>query len=1206
MEQKEMAQNQPERSRDGNGQFVHLHVHTEYSLLDGAARINLMTEGDKAKKIEPRSRFFELCKEKNMPAVAITDHGNMYGAYQFYKLAKLSGIKPIIGCEFYMTEDLNVKTGDVKRELYHLVLLAKNDVGYKNLVKLNSIAFVDGFYYKPRIDFETLKKYHEGLICLSACIAGQLPRLLKFDRWDEARELVRQYKELFGEDYYIEIQDHGIEDEIRIMPKLARIAQEMEVELVATNDVHYIREQDAEMHDILLCVQTGAYYDEPNRMRFEGTQFYLKDYDEMYELFKAYPRALSNTLVIADKCNVEIKRKPLLPPYVPENGMSAYDFLKDLMEKGLVERYGTITPEIRARADYELEIVSTKGFVEYYLIVWDFINYARSQGIPVGPGRGSGAGSIIAYAIGITQVEPLRYDLYFERFLNPERKSMPDFDIDFCMDRRQEVIDYVIRKYGKERVSQIITFGTMAAKNAVKDVARALRVPFDEVNKITKLMPNGKVQLGNILGLNPKKQDEAIQELVDLYNGDYSLKRIFDLAMAVEGMPRQTGMHAAGVVICSEDISDNIPLQRSGTDITTQFDKNEVEELGMLKMDFLGLRTLTDIDKTIKKVKKNTGEDIDFSKCSYDDPAVFNLIANGDTNAVFQLESSGMQKMMKELKPDCMEDILAGIALYRPGPMQFIGDYINGKHNPDKISYLHPLLEPILKTTYGCMVYQEQIMAIFRELAGYSFGQADIVRRAMGKKDMQKMIKQRDIFINGDPNDPVHPIEGALARGVSEEAANALFDQMLKFAEYCFNKAHSAAYAYVTYQTAYLKLYHPVEYFCAALDNRITNIDDIKKHIGFCLEKNIKILPPDINKSGVNFETENGQIRFALAGIKGIGASSIEKIIEERDANGPFKDIKDFIKRVDSSALNKKLVENLIKAGAFDYSGDTRLGLMRQYEQMMDAAANDKKKKESGQFSLFDMGLGEDGLSSFKIDNSEEYGNKVKLLYEKEVLGLYITGNPLAEYQAELAKFEFNTGVVNMSVDEESEEQIDETVEELEGKRVRLAGILTNVKKIVTKKNQAMATAKVEDLYGSIDITVFPKAYAPVKDSLVEDAVVIVEGRLSLKEEHPKMLVDKVTPWELNTQQSGQTVKTGNASDVRDESSRFYVKLSCGQYDSVCDVLEAYAGDVPVVLVIDGKKMQATQRVRHANGLTYELESIVGEGNAVFVEKQKK
>lgn len=790
--------------------FVHLHLHTEYSLLDGATRIDTL---------------FDACKEKNMPAVAITDHGNMYGAYHFYCLAKKKGIKPIIGCEFYMADDLTVKSGDVKREFNHLVLIAKNNTGYKNLVKLNSIGFVDGYYYKPRIDFKTLSQHSEGLICLSACIAGQLPRLLRDGMWEEARKLVKQYKELFGEDYYIELQDHGIADEIYVMPKLIKIAEEFGVELVATNDVHYLKESDAEMQDILLCVQTGKFFDDPGRMRFEGTQFYLKDYDEMAEKFSYVPQALENTLKIAEKCNVSIEKKPLLPPYKPDNGMTPYEFLKDLLEKGLKRRYKEITPEIRQRADYELEVVSKMGFVEYYLIVWDFINYAHEHGIPVGPGRGSGAGSIIAYAIGITQVEPLRYGLIFERFLNPERVSMPDFDIDFCMDRRGEVIDYVIEKYTKPRVAQIVTFGRMKAKNAVKDVCRVLRVPYAEGDKITKLIPLNAT-LKNAFGLDGK--NEGVPELMEIYK-DYSMKRVIDLAIALEDMPRQTGMHAAGVVICREDLSDNVPLQRSGDDITTQYNMKEVEELGLLKMDFLGLRTLTDIDKTIKIVKETTGEEFDFEDCQYDDPNVFELIASGNTDAVFQLESGGMKRVMKDLKPDCLEDIIAGISLYRPGPMQFIPDYIKGKRDPKSVHYAHPMLEPILGVTNGCMVYQEQVMQICRSLAGYSYGQADEVRRAMGKKKMDVMALHRNYFINGKVNDNGEvEIEGAVRRGVPKETAELLFDQMYAFAQYAFNKSHAAAYAYVSYQTAYCKRYHPVEYLAAVLNNRITNIDDIK------------------------------------------------------------------------------------------------------------------------------------------------------------------------------------------------------------------------------------------------------------------------------------------------------------------------------------------------------------------------------------------
>lgn len=1009
--------------------FVHLHLHTEYSLLDGATRIDTL---------------FDACKEKNMPAVAITDHGNMYGAYHFYCLAKKKGIKPIIGCEFYMADDLTVKSGDVKREFNHLVLIAKNNTGYKNLVKLNSIGFVDGYYYKPRIDFKTLSQHSEGLICLSACIAGQLPRLLRDGMWEEARKLVKQYKELFGEDYYIELQDHGIADEIYVMPKLIKIAEEFGVELVATNDVHYLKESDAEMQDILLCVQTGKFFDDPGRMRFEGTQFYLKDYDEMAEKFSYVPQALENTLKIAEKCNVSIEKKPLLPPYKPDNGMTPYEFLKDLLEKGLKRRYKEITPEIRQRADYELEVVSKMGFVEYYLIVWDFINYAHEHGIPVGPGRGSGAGSIIAYAIGITQVEPLRYGLIFERFLNPERVSMPDFDIDFCMDRRGEVIDYVIEKYTKPRVAQIVTFGRMKAKNAVKDVCRVLRVPYAEGDKITKLIPLNAT-LKNAFGLDGK--NEGVPELMEIYK-DYSMKRVIDLAIALEDMPRQTGMHAAGVVICREDLSDNVPLQRSGDDITTQYNMKEVEELGLLKMDFLGLRTLTDIDKTIKIVKETTGEEFDFEDCQYDDPNVFELIASGNTDAVFQLESGGMKRVMKDLKPDCLEDIIAGISLYRPGPMQFIPDYIKGKRDPKSVHYAHPMLEPILGVTNGCMVYQEQVMQICRSLAGYSYGQADEVRRAMGKKKMDVMALHRNYFINGKVNDNGEvEIEGAVRRGVPKETAELLFDQMYAFAQYAFNKSHAAAYAYVSYQTAYCKRYHPVEYLAAVLNNRITNIDDIKKYIAYGKENNIDFLPPDINKSGVSFTVENGKIRFALAAIKNIGSGSMEKIVEERKTRGDFVSLEDFLKRVESQYLNKRLVENLIKSGAFDCFKVSRAQMVSVFEPLMEMVYADKKKKESGQFSMFDLvENAAPAVVALPKSNIKEFPNKLKLSYEKEVLGLYVSGNPLDEYGEKLKAFTFNTGMVAFSEDDDDFES-SQKQSDWEGKEVSLAGVLEELKK---------------------------------------------------------------------------------------------------------------------------------------------------------------
>ena len=1163
--------------------FVHLHLHTEYSLLDGATRIDTL---------------FDACKEKNMPAVAITDHGNMYGAYHFYCLAKKKGIKPIIGCEFYMADDLTVKSGDVKREFNHLVLIAKNNTGYKNLVKLNSIGFVDGYYYKPRIDFKTLSQHSEGLICLSACIAGQLPRLLRDGMWEEARKLVRQYKELFGEDYYIELQDHGIADEIYVMPKLIKIAEEFGVELVATNDVHYLKESDAEMQDILLCVQTGKFFDDPGRMRFECTQFYLKYYDEMAEKFSYVPQALENTLKIAEKCNVSIEKKPLLPPYKPDNGMTPYEFLKDLLEKGLKRRYKEITPEIRQRADYELEVVSKMGFVEYYLIVWDFINYAHEHGIPVGPGRGSGAGSIIAYAIGITQVEPLRYGLIFERFLNPERVSMPDFDIDFCMDRRGEVIDYVIEKYTKPRVAQIVTFGRMKAKNAVKDVCRVLRVPYAEGDKITKLIPLNAT-LKNAFGLDGK--NEGVPELMEIYK-DYSMKRVIDLAIALEDMPRQTGMHAAGVVICREDLSDNVPLQRSGDDITTQYNMKEVEELGLLKMDFLGLRTLTDIDKTIKIVKETTGEEFDFEDCQYDDPNVFELIASGNTDAVFQLESGGMKRVMKDLKPDCLEDIIAGISLYRPGPMQFIPDYIKGKRDPKSVHYAHPMLEPILGVTNGCMVYQEQVMQICRSLAGYSYGQADEVRRAMGKKKMDVMALHRNYFINGKVNDNGEvEIEGAVRRGVPKETAELLFDQMYAFAQYAFNKSHAAAYAYVSYQTAYCKRYHPVEYLAAVLNNRITNIDDIKKYIAYGKENNIDFLPPDINKSGVSFTVENGKIRFALAAIKNIGSGSMEKIVEERKTHGDFVSLEDFLKRVESQYLNKRLVENLIKSGAFDCFKVSRAQMVSVFEPLMEMVYADKKKKESGQFSMFDLvENAAPAVVALPKSNIKEFPNKLKLSYEKEVLGLYVSGNPLDEYREKLKAFTFNTGMVTFSEDDDDFES-SQKQSDWEGKEVSLAGVLEELKKIATRSGKTMAVGRLEDLHGSIELTFSPWYYEKIiKDKVEQDSVVTVTGKISFRQDKASLLVDKLEVW--SEQKMAETDKNA-------VSEKLYLKMPFKDnelYAKLSAVLKEYAGDIPVILVIDGDRLGMPYKVRKNNGLIYELSDVLGEDNVRFVDVKPK
>lgn len=1170
--------------------FAHLHLHTEFSLLDGAARID---------------NLFELCQKMGMKAVAITDHGNMYGAYHFYVKAneidsktgkRKYDVKPIIGCEFYVADDLKIKSG--RDTNYHLVLLAKNNTGYKNLVKLNSIAFVDGFYYKPRIDFETLSRYSEGLICLSACLAGQLPRYLLDNRNEDADIIVEKYKALFGEDYYIELQDHGIAEQRFVNPKLIEIAKKHNVPLVATNDVHYLNKSDAEMQDILLCVQTGHYVDDADRMRFDGDEFYLKSGDEMEKLFSYVPEAIANTLKIAEKCDVQIEKEKLLPSYVPPDGLTPEQYLRILMEDGLKERYGEITPEIRERAEYEFGIISKMGYVEYYLIVWDFIHYAESNDIPVGPGRGSGAGSIIAYAIGITKVEPLRYNLLFERFLNPDRISMPDFDVDFCMDRRGEVINYVISKYGKDNVAQIVTFGTMAVKNAIKDVCRVLRVPYSEGDKVTKLIPNmSKHNLRQILGLDLYEgADVRIAEVREIYDNDYQMKKVMDLAMQLEGSPRQTGIHAAGVVVCREPISDHIPLQRSGEDITTQFNMKEVEKLGLLKIDFLGLRTLTDIHKTIQYVYENTGEKIDFSKSNYDDPKVFQLISSGDTEAIFQLESGGMKKLMKNLQPNCLEDIIAGISLFRPGPMDFIPAYLEGKKNAQNVKYKHPMLEDILNTTYGCMVYQEQIMQIVRKLGGFTYAQADNIRRAMGKKDKAVMKAQRDKFVRGETDENGNVlIKGAVRNGIPEKIADEIFDQMDTFAQYAFNKSHAAGYAYVSYQTAYLKQYHIVEYLAAVLNDRITSIDDIKKYTGFAVSRGITLLPPDINLSDVLFIARDGKLRFGLGAIKSVGVGTVEKIIEERKKSGEFKNLEDFIKRVDSSALNKRLMENMIKAGAFDSLGETRASMLARYEVLMDRIAEDKRKRESGQLNIFDL-LGDDNLfETVKYDNIKEFSKKQKLEMEKEVLGMYVSGSPLDEHKEKLSEYEFNSSFIAVEADDEEGKAALQN--EMDGKKVSAAGILANISKRITKNNQSMASATLEDLYGTMQLIVFPKAYEKCKNFLREDTMVTVSGTLSVKADDAyKILVDKVEPWD-EVEQAEEPQK-----DL--PSVTLYLKFAEKNdelFAELMTLLEAYQGDIPVVLAIGKKGYPIPVKIRQCGGLQYELENLLGEANVKFV-----
>ncbi len=1183
--------------------FVHLHLHTEYSLLDGATRID---------------ELLARCKELNMPAVAVTDHGNMYCAWKFLKAAKAAHIKPIIGCEFYMCENLH-NVGFENKEYFHLILLAKNNTGYYNLCRLNSIAFVEGFYYKPRIDFETLKTYSEGLVCLSACIAGQLPRLLLADRLDEARELAMQYKELFGEDYYIEIQRHGIAEEDEVMPQLVQLARELDIKIVVTNDVHYLNREDAEIQDVMMCVQMGKYIDDTDRMKFQGEEFYLKDYDEMAMLFPNLPDAMETTLEIAEKCNVNFGKEKLLPLYTPPHGMSSQEYLWQLVEEGLAKKYPNPTEEILDRIKYEYDVICRMGFVDYYLIVWDFINYAKTNGIPVGPGRGSGAGSVIAYLIGITEVEPFRYNLMFERFLNPERKSMPDFDVDFCMDRRGEVIDYVHRKYGNDNVCQIVTFGTMAAKNAIRDVARVMRFPISESNRLAKMVPdNFKYTLRHLLGLVPykKKEDAYVSEELQRAYNDPNTHKLIDIAMRIEGSPRQTGMHAAGVVICREKVSDHVPLQTNGGSlakggiVTTQYTMTEVEELGLLKMDFLGLRTLTDIKKACDYILEDHGVKVEFGADNYDDPNVFNLISGGDTMCIFQLESGGMCDLMRKMKPAHLEEIIAGISLYRPGPMQYIGDYIDCKFDKSKIKYLHPSMESILAVTNGCIVYQEQVMQLVQKLAGFSMALADNVRYAMSKKKAQMMKDLGELFVHGGTWTNGETVPGCVKNGIPEEIALEIYKQLDDFSQYAFNKSHATCYAYVTYQTAWLKNYYPVEFICALLNNRINDISQIKKYMAYAKSQGIEVLPPDINKSRDEFRVENGAIRFGLGGIRNIGVGVVKKLVAERERNGEFKDMQDLFERCYEtdennpnekiSFINKRMVENFIKGGAFDCFGRTRADMLQYYGEEYTDAAESVKTRLTGQMSIFDLAPDIKTSSRPSHKQLKEFGKEILYTYENEVLGVYMTGSPLDDYD-EIARryaFDFDTSETMAYVPEGSEDG--EPVRPQVNKRfVTTGGILRNIRVTVGKDNQRLAFGVLEDKYDTIEVGLYGANYEKYKGLFAEDAFLVVRGSLTESRDAYKINVREIINPRADEQK--EVVAT-----ERPHNLTLWLKMEErdeDKYARVIETLQRYEGDVPVKIKIEGVSYQMETRVRNCPGVTYELAGILGEKNVIFFEK---
>ena len=1150
--------------------FAHLHVHTEYSLLDGSNKIK---------------EYVNRVKELGMTAAAITDHGVMFGVIEFYRAARATGINPVLGCEVYVAPGSRFDKESVGRDedrYYHLVLLAENNTGYSNLMKIVSRGFTEGYYYKPRVDYEVLEQYHEGIIALSACLAGEVQKNLLRGLYDEGRKAALRYEKIFGKgNFFLELQDHGIPEQSIVNQQLLRLAEETGIELVATNDVHYTYAEDEKPHDILLCLQTGKKLADEDRMRYEGGQYYVKSKEEMAALFPYALQALENTQKIADRCHVEIEfGVTKLPKFDVPDGFTSWEYLNKLCFDGLEKRYGEPGQELVDRLNYELGVIKNMGYVDYFLIVWDFIHFARENGIMVGPGRGSAAGSIVAYTLGITNIDPIRYQLLFERFLNPERVSMPDIDVDFCFERRQEVIDYVVRKYGKDQVAQIVTFGTLQARGVIRDVGRVMDLPYAFVDSISKMVPKElNITLDKALKMNP--------ELKKLYDENPQVKELIDMSKRLEGLPRHTSMHAAGVVICQKNVDEFVPLALGADNtVITQFTMTTLEELGLLKMDFLGLRTLTVIQDAINLVEESTGERIIPEELDYNDPAVMELLGSGKTDGVFQLESAGMKSFMKELKPQSLEDIIAGISLYRPGPMDFIPQYIKGKNHPELITYDCPQLEPILEPTYGCIVYQEQVMQIVRDLAGYTLGRSDLLRRAMSKKKADVMQRERQNFVYGNPEENV---PGCVANGISEEIANKIYNEMIDFAKYAFNKSHAAAYAVVAYQTAYLKYYHPVEYMAALMTSVIDNPGKVAEYIYSCRQMGIKILPPDINRGVGNFSVDNGNIRYGLAAIKSIGRPVIESIIEERKLRGEFKNLKDFIERLSNKEVNKRTVENFIKSGAFDSLKGTRKQLMMIYIRVMDQVNQEKKYSMTGQMSLFDI-VDEEQKKEFEITLPDvgEYQKETLLAFEKEVLGVYLSGHPLEEYE-EKWRNNISTTTQDFQLDEETG-----VTKVRDGAKEIIGGMITSKTIKYTKKNQTMAFITIEDLMGTVEVVIFPRDYEKNQQYLQEDSKVFVKGRVSEEDDNAsKLICEEIIPFE-RTRKELWLQYENKAAYLADEKHLFAMIADSEGDDAVVIYCKAERAV---------KRLPKNRNIKIEPGILSRLTNYFGESCAKVVEK---